>query len=62
MTEHPHDPSAAGLSPGLFNRRHDAGRYGALDRNSSPDRHLFLDLNDVPVNRPRDSHCMEGTS
>ncbi|MEU9826304.1 hypothetical protein [Micromonospora chersina] len=58
MTERPHDTSAAGPS----NRRHDPGRYRTLDRNSNPDPHLSLDLNDVPVNRPRDSYCMEGAS
>ncbi|MFG3299733.1 hypothetical protein [Micromonospora chersina] len=46
----------------MFNRRHDPGRYRTLDRNGSPEPHLFFDLNDVPVNRPRDSYCMEGTS
>lgn len=62
MTENPHGPGAAQVWPGLFNRRHDPGRYRTLDRDSNPDHHLFLDLNDVPVNRPRDSNCTEGTS
>ncbi|MGW3785112.1 hypothetical protein ACWD5Z_11010 [Micromonospora chokoriensis] len=62
MTERPHDTSAAELSPRLFNRRHDTGRYPTLDRNDTPDPHLFIHLNDMLVNRPRDSYCMEGTS
>ncbi|WP_329018593.1 hypothetical protein OG271_14895 [Micromonospora rifamycinica] len=62
MTQRPHGTSAAGLSSSLFNRRHDPGRYPALDRNDNPDPHVFIHLNDVPVNRPRDSYCMEGTS
>lgn len=60
MTQRPHDTNAAGLSPSLFNRRHDPGRYPTLDRNDNPD--LFIHLNDLPVNRPHDSYCMEGTS
>ncbi|WP_431932188.1 hypothetical protein [Micromonospora sp. RP3T] len=60
MTEHPHDTSAAELSPSLFNRRHAPGRYPTPHHNDNPDPHLFL--NDVLVNRPRDSYCMEGTS
>ncbi|MFE9656694.1 hypothetical protein [Micromonospora sp. NPDC006431] len=61
MTPHPRDADTARPDHVFVNRRHDPGRYRTVDRNRNPDRHLTLDPDNAPVNRPHDPYCPKGT-